>query len=173
MSKNWYTADPHFGHKGIMKHCDRPFDSVSQMDAAIIDNYNQKVKPNDRLFILGDFCWGNNPTEYSQRINCKNITLVHGNHDPAGVTKSEVWERSVQYLEVKDSGHHLVLFHYPILEWNGWFRGSWHLYGHVHGTHAKKEEGSRRLDIGVDVHNFQPLDIKDIREIMKGRGHYD
>lgn len=32
----YYTADPHFGHRNILAHCNRPFSSVEEMDKALI-----------------------------------------------------------------------------------------------------------------------------------------
>lgn len=53
----WFTADTHFGHKNIIKYCDRPFDSIENMDQTIIGAINNNVQPNDILWHLGDFCF--------------------------------------------------------------------------------------------------------------------
>ncbi len=54
----WYTADTHFGHENIMRFCNRPFMSASQMDAALLENMWKVVGPEDQLWILGDFAFG-------------------------------------------------------------------------------------------------------------------
>ena len=51
----YYTSDLHFGHKNIIKYEDRPFSSIEEMDEALIDKWNKKVKKNDEVYILGDF----------------------------------------------------------------------------------------------------------------------
>ena len=54
----WFTADTHFGHENIIKHCDRPFQSANHMDAVLIENLWAKVGPQDKLWIVGDFAFG-------------------------------------------------------------------------------------------------------------------
>ena len=51
----YVTADLHLGHENIIKHCNRPFSSAEVMDAVLITNWNRMVKPEDDIFILGDF----------------------------------------------------------------------------------------------------------------------
>ena len=84
----YFTADSHFGHANILKYCKRPFKNVLEMDKVIIDNINKVVQPGDTLYHLGDFAFARGRYEISQireyrnRINCKNIILILGNHDP-------------------------------------------------------------------------------------------
>ena len=54
---NWYTADRHFGHKRIIEFCRRPFASVAEMNAKIIGNFQSCVRPDDDLWIIGDFAF--------------------------------------------------------------------------------------------------------------------
>ena len=62
-----------------------------------------------------------------------------------------------------------VLFHYPILEWDGFFKGSVHLYGHVHNSGKDPEQNTRlsilgknAFNVGVDVNDFFPVSIETI-----------
>ena len=57
MSKIYFTADLHFGHRTIIRYDDRPFRTVEEMDAAIIKNWNRKVNKDDVVYILGDISW--------------------------------------------------------------------------------------------------------------------
>ena len=50
----WWTSDYHFSHANIIKYCDRPFESVEEMNEAIIKRHNERVKPEDTVFFLGD-----------------------------------------------------------------------------------------------------------------------
>ena len=52
--KVFFTADLHFGHNNIIKHCKRPFQSVDDMDDALIDNWNAVVSNKDTVYICGD-----------------------------------------------------------------------------------------------------------------------
>jgi|GEM_PF-3806875 len=47
MPSVWFTADFHLGHKNIIRYCDRPFDTVEEMNRTILDRLNNLVKAND------------------------------------------------------------------------------------------------------------------------------
>lgn len=57
-NKFWLTSDLHFWHKNICKYCNRPFETIEQMNKEIINRYNSVVSEDDTVFILGDlgFC---------------------------------------------------------------------------------------------------------------------
>jgi calcineurin-like phosphoesterase family protein len=68
-----------------------------------------------------------------------------------------------------------VLFHYPILEWDGFFHDSIHLYGHVHNGDGKpgymeqfRQLGKRAVNVGVDVQGFHPVSIEEIIRLADG-----
>lgn len=54
---NFYIADMHFGHKNVIRYDNRPFDSIEEMDKAMITLWNETVGDNDVVYILGDFSW--------------------------------------------------------------------------------------------------------------------
>ena len=78
----FFTADLHLGHSRILTYCHRPFISVEQMDAALIDNWNKKVGPKDTVYILGDFTFRvtEKRQEYLDDLNGTKI-LIRGGHD--------------------------------------------------------------------------------------------
>jgi len=53
----WFSADDHFGHGNIIKYCNRPFKDSNDMNSSLIRNWNQRVKPEDTVFHVGDFCF--------------------------------------------------------------------------------------------------------------------
>jgi calcineurin-like phosphoesterase family protein len=83
MPNIWFTADFHFGHSNIIRYCNRPFQSVEEMDRTILDSLYDSAKANDILYFLGDFCIGSKAKalEYRKQIRCKKIFAVPGNHD--------------------------------------------------------------------------------------------
>lgn len=138
----YYIADCHFGHEKVRELDKRPFDSVEQMDAYMIEQWNQVVKKKkDEVVILGDFCLGKGErvNELLSRLNGKKC-LVTGNHDSMFLRDKKLdtglfeWIRP--YAELHDNNRKVVLSHYPIICYNGQYHGrtSYMLYGHVHNT---------------------------------------
>ena len=58
MPNVWFTADFHLGHKNIIRYCNRPFDTVEEMNRTILEQLNSLVKTNGILYFLGDFFIG-------------------------------------------------------------------------------------------------------------------
>ena len=171
---DFYTSDLHLGHSNILKHCNRPFDSVEQMDRALITNINNTVGMNDDLYILGDFtCYGVNrqkAIEYRNKVICKNIYLIYGNHDK-NFDGLDTFKWCGTYKEVKHDKGKFVLFHYPISEWNNKFHGSIHLHGHSHNVPEYNQNnlknGLLRYDVGVDANDFKPISSEEILNFFK------
>ena len=131
----WFTADFHLGHKNIIRYCNRPFQTVEEMNQEILERLNSRVKANDILYFLGDFCIGPKAraAELRQQIRCKKIFALAGNHDKETrkLTQEFTWLNDL--AEVSLNGQRIVLCHYAMRVWNQSSRGAWHLYGHSHG----------------------------------------
>jgi calcineurin-like phosphoesterase family protein len=133
----YFTADTHFNHSNVINLCGRPFDSIEQMNAVLIENWNSCVTGQDEIYILGDFIFrknGEKANEIIRKLNGKKY-LIRGNHDrfidSSTFDRSGLeWIRDYHVLEYNKQ--RFVLFHYPIYEWDGYFRDSIHLYGHIH-----------------------------------------
>ena len=80
--KVFVISDTHFGHANIIKYCNRPFRDTTEMDEAMIKNWNETVSNNDVVLHLGDFGLGSKEYIASivKRLNGKKI-LIMGNHD--------------------------------------------------------------------------------------------
>lgn len=174
MSEIFFTSDHHFGHRNIIKFSNRPFASVEEMDAALIKRWNDKVGPDDEVYHLGDvgLTSNTNLATILEQLNGK-IYLIKGNHESAAMHCSNRFEWIKEYFEltVKDAEAHkgeqfIVLFHYAIKEWNASHHGTWHLYGHHHGSLAD-DPSSRSFDIGVDCHDFYPLSYEEVKSIIQ------
>ena len=78
----FFTADLHFGHANIIRHCNRPFASVDEMDAVLIHNWNAAVGLKDEVYILGDFTMRSavEAHKYLVRLNGRKY-FICGNHD--------------------------------------------------------------------------------------------
>lgn len=171
MSKIWFTSDQHFGHANIIKLCKRPYSDIVEMDQALIENWNSCVKPDDTVYCLGDFAYKNaKPLEfYAKQLN-GHKHLIMGNHDlkPRDEYKKHFETvRDVNYLEF---GKQLVvLFHYPIFSWKKKARGSWHFYGHVHGSILMEFQETKSYNMCVDVTDFKPVEYDALKVIMDQR----
>lgn len=135
MSKIFYIADTHFGHANVMKYDNRPWFTVSDMDNALIKNWNSVVTNEDTVYILGDISWykTNETIKILDQLNGKKV-LIKGNHDRHDQELAKRFIKIVDYLEIKDDGRNVVLCHYPIPCFKNHFYGWYHLYGHVHNS---------------------------------------
>jgi calcineurin-like phosphoesterase family protein len=149
------------------------------MNTALIENWNSCVTSRDEIYILGDFIFRKNVAEANEiirKLKGKKY-LIRGNHDKfadkSTFDKSAFeWIRDYHVLEYNN--FRFVLFHYPILEWDGRFRGSIHLYGHVHhgGNNPEQKKqfetlGQRAVNVGVDVHEYYPVSIETVLKMVE------
>lgn len=165
----FYTSDLHIGHSNIIKLNNRPFSSVEEMNNVIIRNYQETVSNNDDVYILGDvvFKFPDSPERlFSQLPGQKH--LIIGNHD-AKLAKGcyKFFESIDDYAKITDKERKVILFHYPILEWDGYFKGSYHLYGHIHNntdnyTYEIISKIPRAYNVGVDVNNYKPVTLDEL-----------
>lgn len=170
----YYISDTHFGHANIMKHSERPFSSVEEMDKAIIDGWNKYVKPNDEVYFLGDFCYksaNHNPLYYLEKL--KGIKyLIVGNHDRGLLKDPKIrtqfkWIRDIE--TITDGNNKIVLCHYPLVEWNGYFRGALHFYGHIHNNVENQaykimKNIPNAYNTGADILGFSPRTLDEVIE---------
>lgn len=156
----WFTSDTHFGHKNIIRHCKRPFDSVEEMNEALIDNWNSVVKPNDEVYHLGDFAFHSKEAEvrqYFDRLNGR-ISILFGNHDDCkAISAVAAWAGDVR--TVKWEGHRFFLSHYAHRIWSKSHHGVYHLYGHSHG---ELPGVGRSMDVGVDAVGYYPISAEEV-----------
>ena len=171
MGEAFFTADTHFGHRAILVSARRPFARGEEMDEALIERWNERVRPGDRAYHLGDFavCRGPKTGEILDRLHGE-IHLVWGNHDRPAYAVRDRLASYHDYLQVTVEGQFLVLFHYALRIWNKAEAGSWHLYGHSHGTLAD-DPNARSMDVGVDCNDFRPFSFEEIAQHMHSK-HY-
>lgn len=173
-NKLWFTSDSHWGHKNIIKYCNRPFNSVEEMDETLISNWNSVVNNDDLVLHLGDFSFknGKSITEYRKQLN-GDIILVRGNHDSSNLCLDDGFFDICDYLELEVNDvdaprckQLIVCSHYAFRVWNKSHHGSYHLYGHSHGT-LPDDPHSLSFDVGVDCWDYKPLSYSQVKEVMK------
>lgn len=98
------------GRGNIIRYCSRPFSDASHVDAIILRGLNERLKADDHLYILGDFCRGGaeKVKGYRQRIVRRNLYLVRGNHDKDTESCSDVFRMIESLAEVRLDGRRVL-----------------------------------------------------------------
>ena len=176
----YLTADPHLDTEGT-NMLGRPFSSKEEMNGTILEEYNSRAGKNDRIIIAGDFSF-REPQKWRNKLRCKNIVLVLGNHDPVRRCVLAFGQNNVreQYM-TKCCGHNMFISHYPTLYWPKSHYGSFHGYGHVHDmrtdTIMSHFPDIRAIDLGVHsgkriLGKWTLFSEEEIYEILiKRKGH--
>lgn len=163
---NYYISDLHLFHNKIIEKFNRPFSSIDEMHKTIIANWKRKVKDNDTVYVLGDV-----GMYHAKEIGDILLSLpghkilVTGNHDFKNIhTKSykKAFDLITPYLEIEDHGRNVVLFHYPVEEWDGKYRGYYHLHGHVHNKEATLICKEKRFNVSVEATGYEPVSLTEL-----------
>jgi calcineurin-like phosphoesterase family protein len=174
MNTKWFTSDHHFGHKNISKFSNRPFESVDEMDEALIKRWNERVQPKDEVYHLGDvgLCNASRLNEILEQLNGR-IYLIRGNHDgSAEQCKNRFeWIKDYYKLKIEDSSFEsgeqsVILMHYAMRVWDKSHWGTYQLYGHSHGELAD-DPNLLSIDVGVDCHQYAPISWEEVKGFMK------
>ncbi len=174
----WFTSDYHLGHFNIIKYCNRPFKTLEAMNNTIIRKHNERVKPEDIVFHIGDFCFKNSPggksgegvrtpaIEWEKKLNGK-IIHIQGNHDNNNSTKT-----IIRNLTIKYGGKRVNLVHNPD---HASLSHEINFCGHIHNKWKfMKTPITILVNIGVDVWNFYPQTFQNIMSKLNHWKHqYD
>lgn len=176
----FYIADTHFGHANIMRIDKRPFSDVHEMDEYMIFRWNERVNPDDNIYVVGDFSYkGINPPEsYLRRLKGKKHLLI-GNHDIKLLKNKAAmsyFETVNDILTIQDGNNQVVLCHYPLIEWPHYYRNAYHVYGHIHNNNNKANlimaEEERALNAGVMLNNYSPSSLNELINNKKYSNNY-
>jgi calcineurin-like phosphoesterase family protein len=174
-TQKFYVADTHFGHNEVITHCKRPFADAAEMDEAMIARWNERVKPTDIVYHLGDFAVGcdvEHARAIFERLHGRKYLII-GNHDldNRGRLHNRVrdlpWATPpVAAMETSDGGQRVYMCHYAARVWPASHHGSWHFYGHSHG---RMPPLGRSRDVGVDLPDvaFAPRTLAELTAGME------
>lgn len=173
----FFTSDLHLGHANVIRHCNRPFSSVEEMDEVLIRNWNQRVKANDTVYVLGDLMFRNRmaPDEYLKRLKGKKY-LITGNHDRDWTKKVQLddYFESVNKLDfISDGKHQMTLCHFPMMSWPHNTR-AYMVFGHIHNNTDAEYwplicNSELMLNAGVDINDFMPVTFDEM--VANNRQH--
>lgn len=167
-NKVWFTSDTHFGAQRTLDMSKRPFKSVEEMDKTIIDNWNSVVGEFDTVFHLGDF----GDYKVADKLNGK-IILICGNYERNDVENLYLNEEYFHMIYTDRCNHwiwhvednftyryNVRMAHEPsFLRNNDITDYHINLFGHVHKLCMVKSFG---LNVGMDCHNFYPIDMETV-----------
>ena len=143
----YYISDCHFFHRRLNDMMDtRGFQDEETMNEYMIQQWNEKVRRNDEVVILGDFSWGRSQqtAQVLERLNGRKF-LITGNHDhflkEKDFDSTLYFEWVEPYKEINDNRRRIILSHYPIVCYNHQFKRNeknepttYMLHGHIHKT---------------------------------------
>lgn len=167
---NLYISDLHFGHRSVINFDNRPFFDVDEMDRVLIYLWNSRVQKDDDVYIVGDFAYRNEKPEewYLQNLKGRKHLII-GNHDNKLLANDKAmgcFESVDKMMHVTDNGNHICVCHYPIAEWNGFFKGHWHIYGHIHnkrdGVFEYMKTFDKALNAACVINNYTPASLNEL-----------
>lgn len=166
MSKDWFIADPHFGHRNIIVYEKRPFITTEEMDETIIENYNRVVSEGDTVYWLGDifFCGSKRMKEIAERLQKGRNILVRGNHD-RGISDSKFLRLGFYPVRMMLYKEDIILTHEPISEENMNYLEDMgvtkNIHGHVHSQYLHLDP-RRYQCVSVENIDYTPISFEDL-----------
>ena len=173
--QTFFTADTHFDDEFAIPYFNRPFQSMDEMNAVMVERWNHVVTDDDVVYHLGDFTPKDlsHFTKWTDQLQ-GNIRILPGNMDRLWLQEFVASKRvqvmaplfAVEFSDIRTAGKPqlIVLCHYSLQVWELSNHGSWHLFGHTHG---KLKGIGKSFDVGVDCTDFVPLSLEQVAEKMK------
>ena len=177
MAEIWIASDHHADHENILKfQLDdgtpmRPFKDAKEMLETLVSNHNAIVKPQDKVYFLGDFVMKARNISLAALFN-GHKRLIRGNHDDG---KSYVVQgivgpvRTSDYLKYFEEIYasrlldNLLLTHYPVhpdsikVEWTN-------VHGHTHNNQPQGALGTKYYNVCVEMTDYRPLALYEVKE---------
>ena len=143
MPANWLVSDTHFGHDKtctVFKRADgtplRPFKDAEEMDEVMVQRWNERVRPHDKVYHLGDVVIARKSLDTLRRLNGDKV-LIKGNHDIFKIHDYLEHFRDVRGYHVLNG---LILSHVPVHP-ESLARFGCSIHGHLHANRVMKAQG--------------------------------
>ena len=143
MPSVFLVSDTHFGHEKtctVFKREDgsplRPFNSAEEMDEFMIKAWNERVKPTDKVYHLGDVVINRKFLSVLGRLNGDKV-LIRGNHDIFKLEDYTQYFRDIRGYHVMNG---LILSHVPVHS-DSLARFGANIHGHLHANRVKRARG--------------------------------
>lgn len=178
-NKIFFTSDLHFGHNREFIYKERGFDSIDDMNEAIIKNWNSVVSECDDVYVLGDLMLGGpeyhvKGIELIKRLNGR-IHVIAGNHDTdRRIELYKTLPNVVSVLQaerIKWNGYHFWLSHFPAntsnLEKETLKQVTINISGHTHSKSKFYKDIPYIYNAAVDAHNCTPVSVEEVISDIK------
>jgi calcineurin-like phosphoesterase family protein len=170
--RSWVVADHHFGHENIIKFKRedgtplRNFSSMEEHDQTIIQQHNLLVKPEDRVYLLGDFAINRHHLYKAGQLNGR-LVLVKGNHDIMKLDEYRKYFDDIRsYVVQKDQeGNKVILSHIPIHP-DSVGRFGTNIHGHLH---YQSIDDPRYVCVSLEHTDFKPIQIYEALKLRQLR----
>jgi calcineurin-like phosphoesterase family protein len=142
MPASFLVSDTHFGHAGVCRFTRedgtklRPWDDPDEMDEEMVKRWNETVRPNDKVYHLGDVVINRKALKTLSRLNGDKV-LIKGNHDIFRLEEYTEYFRDVRGYHVMNG---MILSHIPVSE-SSLGRFGTNIHGHLHYNRVKKMRG--------------------------------
>jgi calcineurin-like phosphoesterase family protein len=158
--KRWVIADLHLDHKNIILLANRPFTSLEEMQNELIKRWNNIVKKDDLVYVLGDFMLSRHKELLKEKLNLLNghKILIMGNHDtlkPKDYIEAGFIQATRKPILVEPR---VILMHEPPDETNI-VDGMFYIFGHVHNKLCSADKHNNCKCVSVERINYTPIDL--------------
>ncbi len=179
MPATYLISDPHFGHNGVCKFLRddgitklRPWETAEEMDEAIITNWNSKVRPSDKIYVLGDVVINRRALKTLHRLNGDKV-LIKGNHDIFKLEEYISFFRDIRSYHVMNG---MILSHIPI-HVDSIARFGCNIHGHLHyrrievvDKFGKTSIDPRYFNVSVECIDYTPILFEDLCKKIQEQG---
>ena len=174
MPSVFLVSDTHFGHAGVCRFMRndgvtklRPWDSPEEMDEEMVRRWNETVRPNDKVYHLGDVVINRKALNIMYRLNGDKV-LIKGNHD---IFKLEDYTQHFRDIRGYHVMNNYILSHIPVHpESKGRFAGN--IHGHLHSNRVMDKWNANPDPwyecVCVEQTDFRPVLFEDVMKRMRG-----
>ena len=168
------VSDTHFGHAGVCHFMRndgvtklRPWTSPEETDQEMIRRWDERVRPNDKVYHLGDVVINRRALKTLARLNGDKV-LIKGNHDIFRLEEYTEHFRDVRGYHVMNG---MILSHIPVHE-ESLARFGTNIHGHLHANRVMKDGvvDSRYHCVCVEQTDFAPILFEDVIKRIKEEG---
>lgn len=163
MPASFVISDTHFAHRNIVKFlCEdgskvRPWDDIDQMAEDMVKWWNEVVKPQDKVYHLGDVAIARRGLDVLKRLNGRKI-LIRGNHDIFKLKDYAEHFDDIRGVHVIDK-HRVIMSHIPL----HFDQTSSRWVGNIHGhLHTNTMDDPFYTNVSVEQINFRPVPLDDV-----------